>query len=225
MKKGTAVPGPKELARIAQEPLGLTTIKIPELKTGLLTITLQGVTPLIVHKFSTKTKEQIISKQKGEARQKREAKVPQEECEACLYVIPSSNGKPHYGFPASGFKKAAVSACRYVDDINMTFAKGCFHVIGDLLEIEGEGWTMREDPVRLNSGPRPVADIRFRPEFKTWRVKVPIRYNASVVTPSIITNLFNVAGFSVGIGEWRPEKNGSFGMFEVSRQDQAEVEE
>jgi hypothetical protein len=28
-------------------------------------------------------------------------------------------------------------------------------------------------------------------------------------------NLFNVAGFAVGVGEWRPERDGSNGMFHV----------
>ena len=99
----------------------------------------------------------------------------------------------------------------------MTFAKGAFHVLGDLLEIKGSKPKMREDIVRLNSGPKPVADIRYRAEFEKWSVEIPVRFNQSAITPEIITNLFNIAGFSVGIGEWRPEKNGAFGMFEVGK--------
>lgn len=60
-----------------------------------------------------------------------------------------------------------------------------------------------------------VADIRYRCEFKEWSAVVKIRYNASVLSEAQIRNLFNVAGFGVGIGEWRPEKDGSFGMFHV----------
>jgi hypothetical protein len=41
------------------------------------------------------------------------------------------------------------------------------------------------------------------------------RSNASVLSADQITNLFNVAGFGVGIGEWRPQKNGSFGRLHV----------
>src|SRR2546430_11680354 len=105
----------------------------PAVKTGLFTVGISGVSPLIVHKFSAKAKGMMASKQQGKARQKKAPKVPHEEFMASLHVI--SPGK--YGFPASGLKKAAVNACRYVDGINMTFAQGAFHVIGDLLPITG----------------------------------------------------------------------------------------
>jgi hypothetical protein len=195
---------------------GVSTITIPDLKTGMLVLTVTGTTPLICHKFSTKSKEMMRAKQAGEAKHKKAPKNPEEEFQACLYPMPGK--KESYGFPASGFKKAAVSACRYADGINMTFAKGAFHVVGDLLEIKGSKPKMREDIVRLNSGPKPVADIRYRAEFDKWAVEIPVRFNSAAITPSMIVNLFNIAGFSVGIGEWRPEKSGSFGMFEIQKQ-------
>jgi len=71
---------------------------------------------------------------------------------------------------------------------------------------------MREDMVRIAMG---TADIRYRGEFKQWKVRLLVRYNASVLSPAQIYNLFNLAGFGVGVGEGRPEKNGSWGMFHV----------
>jgi hypothetical protein len=55
----------------------------------------------------------------------------------------------------------------------------------------------------------------YRGEFPTWSATFEVRYNASVLFADQITNLFNVAGFGVGIGEWRPQKNCSFGRFHV----------
>ena len=75
---------------------------------------------------------------------------------------------------------------------------------------------MREDMVRLATG---VADIRYRAMYPDWRTNVTVRFNSRVLSAEQIINLFNTAGFAVGVGEWRPlGKNGStntFGMFHV----------
>jgi len=73
---------------------------------------------------------------------------------------------------------------------------------------------MREDMVRVGMG---VADIRYRPQFDPWAAKVRIAFNAAAISPEQIANLLDIAGFGVGVGEWRPEKDGSFGRFHVSR--------
>ena len=61
-----------------------------------------------------------------------------------------------------------------------------------------------------------TADIRYRGEFKEWKASFILRYNANVIGPEQILNLFNTAGFAIGVGEWRPQRDGSFGMFHVA---------
>jgi len=72
---------------------------------------------------------------------------------------------------------------------------------------------MREDTVRVGMG---TADLRYRPEFKEWAVNLIIRLNTRSMTLEQLIHLFNQAGFSVGVGEWRPEKDGRNGMFHVA---------
>ena len=93
----------------------------------------------------------------------------------------------------------------------MTELRGSFHIEGELVEIKGKP-NMREDMVRIGMG---TADIRYRPEFKEWSVTLPLRYNADKISLDQIVNMFNLAGFGVGVGEWRPEKDGTHGMFHV----------
>jgi hypothetical protein len=82
---------------------------------------------------------------------------------------------------------------------------------GELVRIVGEP-SMREDMVRL---PSRVADIRHRGEFKDWSATITLQVNTSSLSVEQLANLFLIAGFAVGVGEWRPERNGQYGRFEV----------
>ena len=181
-------------------------ITIPAIDIQTMQIALVGDSPLIVHAWSDKAKRMMLDKQMKKAKPVKEAKDPEEQYRDSLYVVGDG-----YGFPAVAFKSAAVSACRFVSNIKMTEARGAFHIVGDMVAITGEP-TMREDMVRIGMG---VADIRYRGEFRAWSCQLTIRFNTSVLSPEQIVNLFNQAGFGVGIGEWRPERDGSFGMFHV----------
>lgn len=182
-------------------------IEVPRIDVRQLEITLIGDSPLISHKWSEKAKKQMLDKQMKVAKTAKEAKDPEADFRESLYEHPDGG----YGFPCVAFKAAAVSACRFADGVKMTEARGAFHVNGELAKIEG-GPTMREDMVRIAMG---TADIRYRGEFKEWRTTLSISYNASALSVSQIINLFNLAGFGVGVGEWRPEKDGQFGRFHV----------
>lgn len=188
-------------------------IVIPPISVRRLELKLVGDSPLIVHKWSEKAKKEMLDKQMGKAKSgKKAAKDPEQDYRDSLYLHPDGG----YGFPAVAFKAAAVSACRFVDGMKMTEARGAFHVIGELVQIEGEP-TMREDMVRVGMG---AADIRYRGEFREWSATVSIAYNTGVFTPEQIVNLFNQGGFGVGVGEWRPEKDGPYGRFHVARGDE-----
>lgn len=190
-------------------------ITIPAIKQELLTITIIGDTPLIMHKWSEKAKKMIRDKQGKKATAAgREAKDPEQEMEDCIYHLPG--GQP--AFPAAAFKKAAVRACKPIPGIDMIDARGWFYVIGDpsdpsLVAITADKPIMREDPVPIGQG----TDLRYRPEFRNWSAVLNIRFNENVVSAEQICNLISLAGFHVGVGEMRPEKPGGqdYGLWHV----------
>ncbi len=184
-------------------------IELPRIDVKLMTLRLEGDSPLICHAWSDKAKRVMLDKQMKKARQMKKAKDPKQDFKNSLY--PHHDGG--YGFPAVAFKAAAVNSCTFLDGVTKVLARGAFHVVGELVKIEGSRPTPREDMVRIAMG---TADIRYRGEFRKWSVRLQIRYNASVISPEQITNLFNTAGFAIGVGEWRPQKGGSFGMFHVA---------
>lgn len=182
-------------------------IELPALRIQTLSLMLIGDSPLIVHAWSEKAKRQMLDKQMKRATKAKEAKDPEADYEACFYRTETGG----YGFPAIGVKAAMVSACRFVA-MKMTEARGAFHIDCEMLSVHGEP-RPREDMVRVGMG---VADIRYRPEFPDWRIPVNIKFNAGVISAEQIANLLNTAGFAIGIGEWRPERNGSYGRFHVA---------
>jgi len=190
-----------------------TTVAIPEMNIQLTEFALIGDSPLICHAWSTKAKDMILGKQMHQPTEAKAAKDPEQEFFDSLY--PLSEGG--YGFPAVAFKSAAVDACSHVSKITKVVARGAFHIIGDMVPIIGTP-TPRSDMVRIGMG---TADIRIRGEFRTWSVVLRIRYNANVLSAEQIVHLFNTAGFAIGVGEWRPQREGSFGMFHVAREGEA----
>lgn len=186
---------------------GVQTLEVPALELRTVNLHLVGDSPLICHAWSEKAKKQMRDKQMGRAQQKKEPKNPEQDYEEAFYRLPDGTA----AFPTIAFKAAAVNAATQVSGLTKTFLRGAFHTVGELVAVQGAP-RMREDMVRIAMG---TADIRYRPEFPSWAVTLPVRFNTRSVTLEQIIHLFNQAGFSVGVGEWRPEKDGSYGMFHV----------
>lgn len=204
-------------------------VTIPAIQRATTHIRIVGTSPLIVHKWSAKMIKQIQAAQSGEPKAKKQPRKPEEEYEESMYRLTEHDVKTlakydlkgfkagHPGVPGGAFKAAAVGACRFVGGLPMVTARGLFHVPVELVPIEGDVPHMRTDMVRLESG---VADVRYRAEFTNWFMRIPVEYDAEAIQLAQLFNLFNHAGFHVGICEWRPmskKTSGNFGRFEVDQ--------
>jgi hypothetical protein len=172
----------------------------------------------------------MLDKQMKKASGGREARDPDREFVDTLYVIggwpqeteltpeilqKAIDDGAQFGFPSTGFKQSAISGgYRSGMTKDKVSIMGAFHIDDEYIRIVGVP-TKRTDMVRLGGMGNP-ADIRFRAELREWLAVIPVKYNEAVISAEQIFNLFNIAGFSVGIGEWRPEKNGNHGMFHVT---------
>lgn len=201
-------------------------ITIAQLNTKRAIIPITGTSELICHAWGPKAIKQMVDMQTGVTKKKargapREAKVPDDQYRESLYVIEENKknfDKSVFGFPSTGFKNAMVRAAKMCG-MAMTDAKTAFFIEGDLVVIDGEPY-MRQDMVRLQGK---TADVRFRGAFKEWGAMLPVVYDEDIITIEDIANLIQRAGFSVGVGEWRPERNGQYGCFTVS-EDSFEIE-
>jgi len=186
----------------------------------LATIAIRGETPLIVHQWAEKAKQEMRDKHGKKPKRAREMRDPVAEYEAATYYI--SRSPDRYGFPALGFKMAMVDAA-VSKNVKMTQVKRAFHVIPDARLVDGKPLVeiltdeppfMREDPVRVGLG---SADLRYRPQFNHWRAHIKLHYDAGQFSIDQLVNIVNQAGFSTGIGDWRTQKNGESGQFVVEK--------
>lgn len=195
------------------------TLAIPKPSIVTVNVKVRGTSPLICHKWSDKAKKAMLDKQMKKASKGREAKDPERDYRDSLYVFDPDEAEAWheggklpasgFGFPSVAFKAAAVRAGKQVG-LTMTDLRCWFHVNGELVVIDGEPH-MREDAVRVQQ----TSDIRYRGEFGEWSATIPIQLDESKLSVEQLVNLFAGAGFGVGIGEWRPERNGQYGRFVV----------
>lgn len=206
-------------------------IVLPQLNVQLMEVAIIGDTPLITHAWSAKAKREMLDKQMKKAKPGREAKDPRKDFEESLYKLADGG----YGFPSVAFKAAAVTAVTSVSGLTKVAARQAFMVLGEdievtgafdgvkmrqnLVRVQGSEPRMREDMVRVGMG---TADLRYRGEFFPWYAQLLVRFNANVLSAEQILNIINTAGFGVGIGEWRSEKDGQSGAFHVAQEGEVE---
>lgn len=204
-------------------------IEINRIGTTTMVVPIVGTAPLIVHNFSEKSKRQMLEAQQG----KKSPKVirdPHAEYEAAFYRIAVEGGPDKYGFPITAAKAATIGAARfYGKDVSMTALRQFLFFHGkltkadpqQLFEIHGEP-EMREDIVRLGGMAR-SADLRYRPMFAEWTAELKVTYVTSSLSESSVLSLIDAGGLGIGIGEWRPEKRGEFGTYQIDSERDIEV--
>ena len=194
-----------------------TTVTIKPPNFGFAEFGVHGTAPLVIHRFSAKTKNEMrIKMETGKAassRKNREAKDSDKTFEEARYR--AKDGWD--GFHAASVRNAMISACRLVG-FKMTLAKLSIFVEADgwdktepqipLVRIYGEP-VKQEDMARVETG-QPYVTIR--PAYHNWKAKIRIRFDADQFTLEDVTNLLARVGAQVGIGEGRPDSKNSAGM-------------
>lgn len=219
-----------------------TTVNINTPEFEVVKFKIVGDTPLIVHAWDEKAKRMMLDKQMGKAaKTKHEIKVPTNDFINSLYWLTQKpeNGiddadaqanfdaaieaGAKFGFSLGGIKQSFITgASRGGLDVKMTELRGAFFLEGDteasnfdFAEIVGPAPIMREDMVKVG-GMSKTADIRYRGEFQKWEIPLKMRLNKNgKYSAEQLLNCVTMGGFVTGIGEWRPERDGQYGMFHL----------
>ena len=185
-------------------------------------LTLRGMpgTPLVVHAFTEKAKQEIRNKQQKKVKKAHEERHPEQESEAAKYF--DEQGRECA--PIAAIKKAIITAATAFSDITKVGLRQAIFVSaktgsGQLVPIENHDGSpaigvMREDAVTIGVNTR---GLTYRPEYKEWQLRINIEYNPGIVSEEQLLALVDQAGWGVGVLEGRPEKTSALGWGRFTR--------
>ncbi len=175
-------------------------------------VTITGITPLLMNRPSQL---EISDKSKDV---KRETKTPEGIAEGKLYA--DSEGKIY--LPSTWFRGALVEAGKQKKMGGKGSSKATYSkAVGSSVSIEPFEIVMKKSNWEVFSilAVNPTThgrNILHRPQFKKWEADMQVQFEEEQIEPSVLKEIFDIAGKFVGVGDWRPAKKGMFGKFQVT---------
>jgi hypothetical protein len=193
-----------------------------------------GDAPLICHAWSEKAKREMLRKQIQQIKaQRAEARDPHEDFTNSLYDM----GDGVYGFPPTSIKLAMISIAHVDRGVAKSDVQRAIFFDADIISVRpalagaicdmplvrivAGAPEMREDMVRIGTGLRKTANLAYRGQFFPWAVNLTGRFFSDTIREEALINLIYWSGLSIGIGEWRNEKNGMMGSYHPAEEDEA----
>jgi len=173
-------------------------------------VTIEGISPLLMNRPSQLD---IGDKSKDV---KRETQTPEEIAERKLYT--DAKGKVY--IPATWFQGTIIEAGKQKKMMGKGSAKATYS------KVAGSGVEINPFEIVLNTkwkvfsilAVNPTTkgrNVLHRPQFDTWKVDFECGFDENQIEVPVMKELFDIAGRSVGVGDWRPAKKGRFGKFQV----------
>jgi hypothetical protein len=175
-----------------------------------LIITVDGIKPLLTHNPESMGVE--IGPGKG-------SRIPEAEVEAEAGTYRDENGV--CCLKGEAFRGSLLNAASSWKGKGRKSMKGAFShltVIEELAKLHRRDGSPITDYVidarRATIGRASI--IRRRPRFDEWSCTLTIEYDPKLIPdPKIIVDIMHDAGNRIGVGDYRPGRNGPFGRFAV----------
>ena len=201
------------------------TIEIAPVAMGTIKCYLVGTSPLIMHRFPRKAWEQLLFP-KGRANAAEKADNlkhdPLMEYRESVYRNRDQRQPTAIHLPAGAFTKAIASAA--LDLPGATKAQILRLVSVKSTQINLYGIPQMYMAMTRSSDIARTPDVRTRAVFPEWACEVEVGFVSTLVKQNQVVNLLAAAGVIVGIGDWRPQKGGAFGRFDVVTPDSTDYQ-
>lgn len=190
----------------------IQTINVKQLKIAILKFDIIGTSPYMPEPMDDAILDEINKKRANKVYNKEKITEEEKLKEKFYYTVDEK-----YGIPSRAFYKAMIRASSYFFEKK---DKGMRNII--------EGVTIQEEILPLKyekmlidkkwgrtSGQSKSPRLILRNAFYEWKTKLDVQFNKSELSAEQIINILNWAGYYIGVGAFRKEKQGSYGQFQV----------
>lgn len=197
----------------------MSTIHIPAPNIVLVHAELQGEDPgLLLHPFGRKAEAALLASMQKKNPKLRADKDPDKEYKDALKEVTVDSRKKLYWISLLAFKAAMCRGAKSIDKLTMTDLRGGVFVTPDGITDNGKpaAW-LKGIPSKHTCHVRnkQSADLRTRVLLSDWTYTLRFTVDTSMVSvDQAVASLVN-AGVGCGVGDWRPEKSGVHGRWEV----------
>ena len=186
-----------------------------------LQITIQGTTPLLVHRFTDAA--QMSATAGSRPSIANDAKSPHEQAEESLYVGDDGTS----GIPAPNVMRCLIDAGKYLKVGRSKITTQKSSLIPAAISIQElflpiaseDGWKVDTRPVRIPSTGGRI--LRHRPCYDDWELAFHLQLDETVLTDKMLREILDLAGSRIGLGDFRPDCKGPYGKVTVWRNGEA----
>lgn len=183
-----------------------------------IVITIDGVTPLLMHSFtdadqmaaSSGTRSAAANADRGTAKEQAASHlylssdrktiiIPQPNIFACIMA----GGKFHKAGKSkiTTQKTSLIPACVFFNETEFP--------------LKHDGWQVDTRAVRIPSTGGRIQ--RHRPMFEKWGITFSLQLDNSEMSERLLRQIVDDAGNKIGLGDFRPETKGPYGRFKVTK--------
>jgi len=188
------------------------TINFKPLKIGMLKLKIKGLSPFLPEPAAEEVAEKYDKKKSNQVYEE-DNRSEQEKLKTKFYY--TSDQK--YGIPARAFYQAMVKASTYLIDRKsggMRNVREGVVIVGNILPLQYKNIETAKH-IGRQTGMSKAPRLILRNQFNDWSVNLEIQYNQNQLSAEQIVNILNWAGFHIGVGGFRKEKSGNYGMFKA----------
>lgn len=202
-----------------------TEIEVVAVKQESARVWIVGTSPIILNRMSEKAQREILlPKKKSNAEKQSTLKHnPFQEFAAAPYTNPDATADTYLQILSTSVKNAMRGAALDMPgDVSKAAITRLCYVEGEKINLYGVPKLFMS--IVRQSGMNRTPDVRTRAIVPQWAAEVTINYASPMLKLPSVLNLLSAGGMTQGLGDWRVEKNGSYGTYRVANKDDPELQ-